>query len=117
MLLSYFLYTDAPLTGAPQQLPPTASSPSEVFTAGMFDDARVSGIHVCTCNLNCEPLDCISVCVCFFFLFLLDNAARQPPSIKHKTCTPNEGITLGMRHVKNFLHLSSFYIYQICPHF
>ena len=60
---------DTPLAGAPKQLPPTASSPDEAFTAGMFGDTHVSGIHVCTCNLNyqCIGMCYITVYCCFFF--------------------------------------------------
>ena len=95
--VAFIFCADTLLPGAAKQLPPTASSANEAFTAGMC------GVRCCIfivgiyCTVNCyycTVLVCVYVTVCCFCVSV--RAARQPSSMKHKTCSPTEDITPGM---------------------
>ena len=97
--VAFIFCADTLLPGAVKQLPPTASSANEAFTAGMCGVPMVlyiySGGIYCTVNCYyCTVLVCVYVAVCCFIVSV--SAARQPSSMKHKPRGPTEDITPGM---------------------
>ena len=102
MVFDAFVFSaDSPPSGAARQPLSTTFSPSEVFTAGIYD-AHVSGALVCiyVTFTYCEPLHCIGLCVsitvncCFVTILEMPFVAgRQPSSMKCKECNPVEGTT------------------------
>ena len=60
----------------------------------------LSGALVCTCILYCKPLHFISLYISCYIVASSEtpsDAARQPPPMRRKTCSP-ESITTGMCH-------------------
>ena len=93
VVIASMFTTGVPPPGAAREPPPTTFSPAGVFTAGMHVFALAN-----MCYLYCKPLHCISLYNIFIiFSETHFDAARQPPPMRHKTCSP-ESITTGMCH-------------------